>query len=338
MGRFQIDGVWYDAGSYSEARTMAQAAKATKPAVAPVVAGPAPLPAAVLALQGIGTPVVAMTNRGGTAAQRHLGLGEEVNLTLNGPVPPGYKVKWTLMGDADLKNETANSALLVAGPTPGFVTATLKVSGGPHNGRALHSLEFRVVAPSGTLTRQSPDENLLRHTTGMAGIGFKMWVNLLPDNVCFSKLQWREHTGLGIGTGHFESENGRIHAPSGVAYNAQKQPTSQLSSTWMNVDGPDGPPYNNNWVGQVDKVDTGDHPPHVPAAGATPARWRASSHHWHIEWKYRVMRANGMYSGEYVLERSMHEAKIAEDGTATIKKGDAGPFTRAASDPTSDYS
>ncbi len=164
-----------------------------------------------------------------------------------------------------------------------------------------------------------------------------MWINILPANVVFDALQWREHIGLGLATGHFENENGRVHAPSGVPYNAQNQPTSLLSDLWMQVYGIYPAPYGVNWIGTEDKVDTGDRAPDVPATAGAPAQWKASSHKWDIEWRYRVKRANGSFSGEYVLERSMHQATITPDGTATIQKGTAGPFSRAAGAPTTTF-
>ena len=81
-------------------------------------------------------------------------------------------------------------------------------------------------------------------------------------------------------------------------------------------------------------VDTGDHAPQTPASGAALATWRESSHHWNIEWKYRVKTALG-WSGEKVLERVMHEAKIAVNGLATIKKGNAGLFLKNSADANS---
>lgn len=309
-------------------------------APAPVVAAAAPIPPALALVRGVATPREVLATRGSTGTTVHLGVGEQVDLTLSAPPPAGTALKWSIQGDAEITNQTATTALLTAGPTAGTVTVTLKVDGGPHNGHKLSTLEFKVIAPSGTTTRQNPDEPLLRHLHGHAGVGFKMWINLLPNTVIFSRVQWREHTGLGLATGHFQGENGRIHAPSGVAYalnGGLLQPVNTLSATWMNVFGDPGAPYGVNWVGQIDTVDTGDHAPEVAAVGAVPARWKASSHHWNIEWKYRVQKANGTWSGEYLLERAMHEATIAVNGTATIKKAGCGPFSRLASAGNSGY-
>jgi hypothetical protein len=311
-----------------------RAAAVVAPNLAPVA--PVPLPAVLANLQGVATPASFLATRGSTGTTVHLGVGEQVNLTTNVAVPVGHNVKWTVQGDAELT--PGNPTVLTAGPTAGTVTVSLVVDGGPHNLRVLSSHVFKVIAPSGTLTRKSPLQPNLRHTQGTAGVGFKMWVNLEPTTVLFDRVQWREHIGLGLATGHFEAENGRIHAPTGVAYNASNQPVSQLSADWMTVYGVNPAPHGINWVGQVDTVDTGSHPPNVAAANGQPAIWKASSHKWNIEWKYRVKRAqNNLFSGEYLLERAMHESTITTNGTATIKKVTAGPFSVQASAATTTF-
>jgi hypothetical protein len=191
-----------------------------------------------------------------------------------------------------------------------------------------------VLEPTGTQTRQQPGTNL-RHLQNRAGVGFKMWGNLLPATVPFDGVQWREHTGVGMGAGHFAHENGRIHAPTGVPHNAANQLVNQLSQLWMTVHANPGGNRIFNWIGQIDTVDTGNHAPN-PAVGAAAPTWKVSSHHWNIEWKYRVRTSRG-WSGEKVLEPAMHEAKIDANGAATIKKGNAGPFTIAVANATSNF-
>jgi hypothetical protein len=296
-----------------------------------VVAAPA-LPVALAAVQGVAAPRVHPRRVAG-----NLGVGEQFNLTANPAPPAGTQLKWHLSGDAELSNESDDGgALFTAGPTRGAVTLKLKVKNGPHAGHMLSLHNFTVLEPTGTQTRQQPGTNL-RHSQNTAGVGFRMWANLLPATVPFDGVPWREHTGLGMGTGHFAIENGRIHAPTGVAYNpATNQPMNQLAQTWMTVFANPGGGWGFNRIGQIDTVDTGDHAPNTPAAGAAPARWAVSSHHWNIEWKYRVRTARG-WSGEKVLERVMHEAKIDANGNATIKKGNAGPFNIAAANATSNF-
>jgi hypothetical protein len=264
-----------------------------------------------------------------------LGVGEQFNLTVAPAPPPGTEVQWTLSGDAELSNENNGAALFTAGSTKGPVNLKLKIKNGQFAGRLLSEFNFTVLEPTGTATRQQPGTNL-RHTQHRAGVGFKMWANLLPSTVPFDGVQWREHTGVGMATGHFAGENGRIHAPSGVAYGADNQPVNQLSQAWMAVEANPGGAHGVNWIGQIDTVDTGDHPPQTPAAGPVAAVWKVSSHKWNIEWKYRVRTATG-WSGEKVLERVMHESKIDATGTATIKKGNAGPFSRTAGQGNSGY-
>jgi hypothetical protein len=304
--------------------------KAAAPVGAPALVAPPPLPAALAAIQGTATPAV---HPGRVAG--NLGVGEQFNLTV-APAPPiGTEVHWALSGDAELSNENNGQALFTAGSTRGPVNLKLKIKTGPHAGHVLSEFNFTVLEPTGTATRQQPGTNL-RHTQNRAGVGFKMWANLLPATVPFDGVQWREHTGIGLATGHFSHENGRIHAPSGVAYGADNQPVNQLSQDWMTVYANPGGNYGINWIGQIDTVDTGDHPPQTPAAGPVAAVWKVSSHKWNIEWKYRVRTSTG-WSGEKVLERVMHESKIDATGLTTIKKGNAGPFQRTAAQATTPY-
>ena len=157
-----------------------------------------------------------------------MGVGEQFNLTVAPAPPGGTEVHWVLSGDAELSNENNGQALFTAGSTRGPVNLKLKIKNGPHAGHVLSEFNFTVLEPTGTATRQQPGTNL-RHTQNRAGVGFKMWANLLPATVPFDGVQWREHTGIGLATGHFALENGRIHAPSGVAYDANNQPVNQLS-------------------------------------------------------------------------------------------------------------
>ena len=305
--------------------------KAAAAVAPPAPAAPPPLPAALAAIVGTATPAVHPGRLAGT-----LGVGEQFNLTAAPAPPGGTELQWTLSGDAELSNESNDGrALFTAGSTKGPVTLKLKIKNGPYAGRVLSEHNFTVLEPTGTGTRQQPGTNL-RHTQNRAGVDFKMWANLLPATVPFDGVQWREHTGVGLATGHFAAENGRIHAPSGVAYGADNQPVNQLSQDWMAVYANPGGNYGVNWIGQVDTVDTGDHLPQTPAAGPVAAVWKVSSHKWNIEWKYRVRTSTG-WSGEKVLERVMHESKIDANGTATIKKGNAGPFQRTAAQGTSPY-
>lgn len=303
---------------------------AAAPAAVAVVAPP-PLPPGLAAVQGVATPQV---HPGRVAG--NLGVGEQFNLSAAPAPPAGTELEWTHSGDCEVTSPLPNGqALFTAGPTAGPVTLKLKIKNGPHAGHVLTTHNFTVLAPSGTTTSQQPGTNF-RHVQNTAGIGFKMWANLLPATVPFDRVQWREHTGVAMGTGHFSHENGRIHAPSGVAYGPNMQPVSDLSQAWMNVYANPGGNYGINWIGQIDTVDTGDHPPQTPAAGPVAAVWKVSSHHWNIEWKYRVRTSTG-FSGDKVLERVMHEAKIQANGTATIKKGNAGPFQRTAAQATSPF-
>lgn len=343
---FWIGGRRYDAPTKAAALLLHQAAVGAPPvpAVGPAVA-PA-VPPALAAVQGVATPVAFAGRRAPTAAGAvHLGVGEQVPLTVNGPPPAGAQVQWQLIsGDAEVTDAGGNGTL-TAGPTAGEVVIALQVAGGPHDRHRLSTHRFKVVAPDGATTMQRPGTNV-RHTTGTAGAGFKMFVNLLPVDVPFERVQWREDFGLAFATGEFASENGRQHAPTGLAYNpATLQPVLpppvggrevKPRPTWMDVSAT-APPLAGvgpNFVMQVDTVDTGDRP---PSAGP-PAAWSASSHVWDITWMYRVRRSTATgFSGDKELMKARHEGKIDANGRATIEKAGAGPFTKQAGDPTSAF-
>src|SRR5215471_1980988 len=70
MGRWNIDGVWYDANTYAEARTMAQRAR-------PVVNAPVvPSPAVVVTITPVLTPAANFPNR----STVRFGVGEKITL------------------------------------------------------------------------------------------------------------------------------------------------------------------------------------------------------------------------------------------------------------------
>jgi len=135
--------------------------------------------------------------------------------------------------------------------------------------------------------------------------------------------------------GHFAIGTDGSHAPSGVAYDANNQPVNQLSQDWMAVESNPGGKLWNQWIGQIDTVDTVTirHKSCRPSGAAV---WRVSSHKWNIEWKLPRQNFHRLERREGVGE-VMHEAKIDAIGTATIKKGNAGPFQRTAGQGTSPY-
>jgi hypothetical protein len=337
---FWIGGLRYDALD----KAAAEALHAARPAAAPVVPPPvvaAPLPAPLTAVVGAATPAAFAGRRAAIGGAVHLGVGEQVPLTVNAPPADGTPVQWTLVsGDAEVTGvTTAGVGLLTAGPTPGPVRIALEVADGPHEHRRLSEHTFEVVAPTTAVTDRVPGSNL-RHTAGTAGVGFQMFVSLRPADVPFARVEWREDFGLGLGYGVFSGENGRQHAPTGVGYDpVTNQPIMPPSigghavaptPQWMGVNPVDG--AFTNWVRQTDTVDTGTYPP--TAAGT----WPKSSHAWDIDWTYRVKRSTDTsYSGAKPLMKARHEAEISTLGDATIKKAGSGPFTLPASAPTSTF-
>lgn len=296
----------------------------------PVVAPPIQQAMNLLAVPGLtsaATPSVHPNRPVG-----NLGCGERFKLVKNlTNLPGGGTLKWSASGNAELATDTGDGtkSIFVAGPEAGSATATLLVDGGPNHGRKVAEYPFTVLVPSGWQASRAVGSQL-RHTNGMAGVGFLMWVNILPATVPFDKVELREHTGLFFGTGEFRTENGRVHAPTGQGYDNSGQPLSTLSRDWLSIIASDNQKGINAMNGE-DEVSTPDFSPN------NTGQWQQSMMKWNIEWKYRVRLASGQYSSEKSLGHLMHEATITSAGRATISKGGAGPFFRDANMLTSNY-
>jgi len=183
------------------------------------------------------------------------------------------------------------------------VKLALKVVAGSTAGAVKDTLTLTVVAPENARMKRNPAAGI-RHTQGMAGVGFKGQIFLRPRTVSFHWMEMREGTVAAVASGYHAGQNGTAHAV----------------GSWTTVgkgNSSDGCKIN----GQ-DTVDSGDNGP----------PFSKGDFKWNIPWEYR---ANGGAATEFT--RAVHHDTITKKGEATIEKKGAGPFKRKLNDPTSTF-
>ncbi len=156
-----------------------------------------------------------------------------------------------------------------------------------------------IIAPSSAYMRQTPGTNVIHHQ-GFISVGFSGEGFLLPTDVSFSNLSFQEGQATATATGFFASANGAVHPPGGV-----------FAVTGCNIV--------TGCKAFDDFIFSGDWSP--PFANG--------NFNWPIPWRYVV---NG--SPVQFFTANHHMTSDAA-GNATIEKAGAGPFTKNASDPTS---
>ena len=147
-----------------------------------------------------------------------------------------------------------------------------------------------IVAPTGV--KFSRHDGVTLHTNGMAGVGFRAHIKLLPNGVSFNNIEIREGSFKAQGSGSYANENGREHA----------------TGAWV-------PVANFNHVGGAalgagavyDTVRAGDR--------AGP--FEVGAFNWNIPWEYRVTPAGSAHVFDYVV----HKQEINNLGNVTITKG-----------------
>ena len=200
-------------------------------------------------------------------------------------------------------------ATYLAGNAATTEQVALTVISGPAAGVNLATANLPLVAPFISYMVQVPGSTLC-HTTGTASAGFRGNIFMLPADVSFSGLQWREGNGTGIGTGSFSGLNGRIHP---------------VTSTFMSIG--TGNAATGCQVNTVDSVSTSSSSPSTSLFGGTD--W-TGSFIWPISWQYQ---APGGPVVPYMT--AFHVATADRAGNTSQSKAGAGPFTRALGDPTS---
>jgi hypothetical protein len=138
-----------------------------------------------------------------------LGVGEEVNLTLEGG---DDSTAWQLEGPGTLSPQGQNAVLYMADDTTGAatITATADVC-------KEQSEKFKVIAPSKVMM-QNPSGDYI-HTEGYPDIGFQANVYIGPDTVSFYNVAFEEVNAPFKPTGVYACD-GQLSPPCGpVHYN-----------------------------------------------------------------------------------------------------------------------
>jgi hypothetical protein len=197
---------------------------------------------------------------------------------------------------------TDGQATYNAPDTAQSVSLQLEVLDGPSKGTLVTS-NISIVAPSSAYMVQEPGTGI-RHTMGVSGVGFKGRIYMEPRNVSFNRLQFREGTVNGTGTGFYSFLNNKSHDLGDWA-----DIGSCALVTGCHVLG-------------VDMIDTGD----------KLGPYSNGTFTWPIPWQYRV----GVGAAQS-FTTGTHLQHINGAGTTDIQKAGAGPFTKLLNDPTSNF-
>lgn len=216
------------------------------------------------------------------------GVGEVINLglTIHPPTATiadfGGALNWAVESGGGVV--TGNTGLGVAVYTaPDTEQNAVKlVLKRPDTRAIVFRTTIKIVRPEGV--RFSRNDNIILHTQGMAGAGFRADIKLLPNGVSFNNIQVREGSFKAKGTGAYANEEGREHA----------------TGVWVNV-------ANFN---DVQGVDT------VRAADTAGPPFEAGEFSWYIPWQYRVGAGN-----PHLIDYVTHKQTINQLGHVTILKG-----------------
>jgi len=242
----------------------------------------------------------------GRSMQR-FGVGEQIKLGFlaSPPMSAGDAggLRWYItsgLGVLTGGDQNDGTALYTAPASAGNVILGLRVVSGDDAGTAVATSSISVVAPQDGLLVQIPGTTL-SHTFGTWSCGFDGEGFLFPKDVSFSRIM--------IG------EGGAIAQQSGLLLK-------------LDPVHPAGPPVS---VGPGDssrgcKILTTD----TVASGVLPAPFSNGDFLWQIPWEYTV---DGSPRAQFTTAE--HHSNSDENGTATISKKGAGPFSKLAGDPDS---
>lgn len=226
-----------------------------------------------------------------------LGVTETVELTLHPSSLPNPT--WQITGNKHLS--TLNPTTGITSTMTVEFDACQPVAEATINGQVV-KIEFDVVEPDGIVMRQQPGTGI-EHTQGIPSAGFTGNPYITPNDVSFAsgRLQVREQTCIGVGTGYYAYQNGDVH----------------LLGPFRTVI--EGDATNPSKVDTSDHIYSGNTGPATPAVGAFD---------WVIPMEFRVM---GWNTKQFTTITHHHESDAA--GTVSITKG-AGPFSAQLNDPT----
>jgi hypothetical protein len=189
-------------------------------------------------------------------ARSTIGVGEEVNVSLNGTT--ASSVTWSVSGGGTLSSMSGASTTFTAPYSAGASTVSATVNG------TTCSTNFTVLAPSGVQFIQLGT----KHTQGILDAGFHAQCVISPTSVSCYNIEIRELNATATATGCFSCKNGAIH-PS----------WTQQGAGWLT-------PAQNNYLPAI--VDYSYQAACPPYTGPGPG-----SFSWTIPWNYRKIGSSG---------------------------------------------
>lgn len=264
--------------------------------------------ATVVQVTGVLTPTDNFTGR----SRVRFGVGETVNLSFEAtPSRTAAQLgglRWFIdSGGGSLSGTTGNDGLAVytAPATAGAVRLVLKVASGPNAGRVVVTRNITVVEPNDALMVRAPSTGI-KHTVNTWSVGFKGIPFVRPTDASFAHMLFGEGTVVAVTTGYCNQPPliGMVHPVGALVSVGAGNATSgcQVNGVDTIFSGQLGPPFS---VGDF---------------------------LWAIPWEFSV---GG--SARRAFTTANHHATADAVGTATIAKKGAGPFSKAAGDPTSTF-
>jgi hypothetical protein len=251
----------------------------------------------------------------GIAGRKRKGVLQKTATDKTAPGTDGlaYYIAPYLTDDA---NETIQNAATKA------VTLELAVAGGPCNGQA-DPTNITIHRPTGVLRPIAGED---KHEQDEPSAGFVGTINLTPDDVSFSTLEFREASGSLTATGCFKSFADGWERSGTWVTESSHTPTI-IGGEGLSV----SRQANRNEAGE-DSVWT----PYGPGTGASRYAGWDGTFIWKIYWQYRVRQEfRGAESNNWVRFQ-VAEHRSVSDATGhcvTTKAGGQAAFNRT--DPTS---
>jgi hypothetical protein len=256
------------------------------------------------------TPVLTPHDNFAGRSNTRAGVGELIDLSF-AAVPAASAadfggLRWFVGSGGGIVTGTGGNdgrGLYTAPSSGGLETLELKVASGPSTGLVVGSCTITIVEPSDAVMTQRPGSGIL-HLSGSWSCAFLGEIFLRPTDISFANIQMGEGTASAAASGFLSSLNGMLH-----------------SAGPMCTVGP-GDILQGCKVNTLDRVITGKLDPPFSDGDFL----------WSIPWLFAV---SG--SGPKQFTTADHRATSDASGQATISKKGAGPFSRSANDPTSDF-
>ncbi len=171
--------------------------------------------------------------------RKKIGVGEEVELTLNPGASSPSNVSWVVSGSGSLSAPTGNQVVFTAHERASDPTIYAT-----YDGRQ-YSVSFDVVEPAGAYVINQPGEGIY-HIQGKASAGFLAKYYFTPEDVSFYNVQFKEGGGTAVGFDFYSNYNGITHTPTSQWIDIKagtSQRPNELDGTDEVTVKPQGPPY-----------------------------------------------------------------------------------------------